>query len=78
MKTLIALLFSLALAFSFSNAAFAHCGTCGKGEPKPHDHKVVCEKKCKDDKNKEECMKKCENEHQDKEKDKEKEKKSKK
>ena len=66
MKTLIALLFSLVVAFSFSNVAFA------QDHPKPDDHKTACEKQCKDDKNKDDCMKKCEKEHHDKEKEKEK------
>ncbi len=74
MKTLVAFLFSLFLALSFSTAAYAHCGSCGP-DVKPHGHKELCEKKCKDSKTKDECMKKCEKKHNDDKKKKEKEKK---
>ena len=57
MKKFIAVAATVLFSLSLSTAAYAHCGQCAA------DKKDPCVAKCKDSKDKKECMAKCAKEH---------------
>ena len=57
MKKLISVAATVLFALSLSTAAYAHCGKCAG------DKKDPCVEKCKDAKDKDACMKTCNEEH---------------